>query len=364
LLTFSFVVLRIGNDPFKFVNSNTLSIATKRRCGFLCALALLLLSPLIVVSFRYALDANLGSGTLAEMVWDPTIYHSIYTNTTGYLVDANIMMGGLAVGIAWGFRFRLFALIPFAAYSLLRMSIGGGRWTFLMAAASLGLLFMFDRRALWLKWKPLLLVPIVLFLFTQIGLQRAYVANWILGRESISEPDDRQYFDNMDFANLEYLQYIVHVVPNRTGTYDYFLNNLELLTAPFPRILWPEKPVGPPIRLFNIFDYGFPIGITWSVIGEGWKELGAVGVVLWCAMGGLLWGTLYRAFVRSKRGSFQVLVYIVLLPLSVQWFRDGGLLTLVKFSLFPLLGIGVAVLLGKIIPIARSRIPLAAQRQN
>ena len=155
----------------------------------------------------------------------------------------------------------------------------------------------------------------------------------------------------MDFANLEYLEYVVTVVPDETKTYDYFLTNLELFTAPIPRQLWPGKPIGPPIVLYNLFDYGFPIGMTWSVVGEGWQDLGIVGVVIWCMLGGAAWGYFYRWFARSEQTRIQVAIYAITLPLSVAWYRDGILLTIVKFPFYFLVPIILWALMCKFWPI-------------
>jgi hypothetical protein len=134
----------------------------------------------------------------------------------------------------------------------------------------------------------------------------------------------------MDFANLEFYEYIVHAVPQKTGTYGYFLDNLQIFTEPVPRVFWPDKPVGPPIQLFSLFDYGYPIGMTYSLPGEGWMQLGYLGVAIWCGLFGWFYGWLYNKFQRSSQSTIAVIAFLLAMPLSFQFFRDGLLLTLIK----------------------------------
>ena len=147
------------------------------------------------------------------------------------------------------------------------------------------------------------------------------------------------YFDNLDYANLEFLQYLIAYIPKQTGNYTYFSQALQVFTEPIPRMWWPGKPIGAPIKFFNLFDYGFPIGITFSLPGDGWQSLGYAGVAIYCFLAGLLLGWLYYKFAKSQKTIFQVCAYVVCLPLVIQWARDGILLSLFKFALFPILPI-------------------------
>jgi hypothetical protein len=362
LICFFFGALATGNVRMRFPSAEIPYRIRPRRAAVIAfAIAL----PSIAVSLRYNLSVNFGSDDLRNLVRDAATFHEIYTDNTGYLVDANVMLGAFGVIIAWVYRFRIVATVPFVIFVLLRISVGWSRWTFVMAASSFALLYLFDQRR---KWPGAWTVGAgfcLLFVFSVLSTQRDAVANWILDRESESAENaipSKHFFDGMDFAQVEFVEYVVHAVPTKTGTYNYFANSLEVFTAPIPRMLWPGKPVGPPLVFFNLNDYGFPIGITWTLVGEGWQSLGFAGVILWCSLAGALWGGIYRWFVTRNDSMFVTLYYLLLLPLSLQWFRDGILLTLVKFPLFFMLPIAftqVLTWLGvRTPPIARRRIRL------
>jgi len=198
--------------------------------------------------------------------------------------------------------------------------------------------------------KPKFIFPALLLIlaFKSIGDNRRIFIEMIYPTESaisVQVPkEDLGMMYSMDFANLEYLQYLVRTVPEMTGTYSYFIETLELFTAPIPRVIWKGKPNGQPIELYSLFDYGRPIGMSWSLPGAGWQGFGMIGVVFWCGMGGAIWGLLYRWYVTSEQHVFHTCYYFLLLPLSVQWFRDGPLITLVKFPLFFLLPVALVQL--------------------
>jgi hypothetical protein len=346
LICFFFGALATGNVRMRFPSAREIHYRIRPRRAVVAAFVVAL--PLIVLSLRYDLSVNFGSDDLRNLVRDAATFHTVYTDNTAYLVDANVMLGAFGVMIAWVYRFRIVATIPFAIFVLLRISIGWSRWTFIMAASSFALLYLFDQRRKWPGAWTAGAGFCLFFVFSALSTQRDAVANWILHRQSESAEyalPSKHFFDRMDFADLEFVEYVVHVVPEKTGGYNYFANSLEVFTAPIPRMLWPGKPVGPPLVFFNLNDYGFPVGITWTLIGEGWQSLGFAGVIVWCSLAGALWGAIYRWFVTRNDSMFVTLYYLLLLPLSVQWFRDGILLTLVKFPLFFLLPIALTQVL-------------------
>ncbi|RAI45011.1 hypothetical protein [Rhodoplanes roseus] len=323
----------IGNIPMRFLEPEV--IATQDRRGPLLILTLFLVSPLIVVSVRYALSINFSGYDLRNMVRDTLTLRTIYTDTSAYIVDANLMLGSLGVAIAWAYRFRLVAFVPFLMFVSLRLTIGWMRHSFVMMSIAITLLYLFDQRRTWMKTWMVATGLAGVFLFSALSENRSLIADWISGqptREAVT--GQRTYFfDGLDFANLEFVEYIVNIVPSQTKTFNYFSNSLEIVTAPIPRALWPEKPAGSPISFYNLNNYGFPIGITFSVVGEGWQSLGYAGVIVWCLLGGLFWGGLYRAFVANIESTFGTLCYLLTIPLSLMWYRDGVLISLVQFPL-------------------------------
>ena len=170
----------------------------------------------------------------------------------------------------------------------------------------------------------------------------------------------------MDFANLEYFEYIVHAVPQRTGTYDYFAHMLQIATEPIPRALWPDKPAGSPVQLFSLWDYGKPIGMTASLPGMGWMSLGYAGVAIQALIFALLFGYAYRALLLRRGGPVARLGYALVIGASLIGFRDGTLLTLVRLVPFYFGPLLLALLLARLAAerAAPVRLEPAAARQT
>jgi hypothetical protein len=271
--------------------------------------------------------------------------NGVFVNTSGngYLTDAHGALIPLTVLIAWTYRFRWPALLPFVGYAGVRLVTGTARWSFLMAAASLALFYLYERRAHW--FRPALIAPMLatMAFFTFLGQDRAGVEAWLHATpvEAAAPAETLHPLEDENYANQEFLEYLVRAVPTRTGRYGLFLDNLQLLTEPIPRALWPGKPAGAPIQRFHLFDYGRPIGMTLSLPGEGWIQAGWIGVILWCGLAGVGCGLAYRWFAQAVQTEFQVATYLLLLPLSVQFFRDGTLVTAARFPLFYLIPLGL-----------------------
>ena len=133
---------------------------------------------------------------------------------------------------------------------------------------------------------------------------------------------------------MEFFEYLVWAVPERTGGYDWCLNNLEWVTGPIPRAVWPDKPAGPPIKRFELYKDTRPIAITHSLPGQGWYNAGYLGVILWCALFAAIYGAAFRAFARSSQGPLAVMAYAIFLATATITIRDGLLQTLARQLLF------------------------------
>lgn len=268
----------------------------------------------------------------STMIRDAATGHTIHTTGTGYWDEFQLVLGPLAVMAAWLFRLRWWSLLPLAGFVVLRAGTGG-RWAFVMACASVALLAL-HQQGRRVPRPPLLLAAAgLVLLFHSVGTDRGAAVRALFG----APPGATQtaapapgLLTGMDFANLEYFEYLVHTVPHRTGGYGYFLDNLQVLTEPVPRVLWPDKPVGPPLARFSLWDHGTPIGMTYSLPGNGWLQLGYAGVAAWCALFGWGYGRAYAWFQRAPPATLRTLGYLLALPISVQVFRDGVLLSLIK----------------------------------
>jgi oligosaccharide repeat unit polymerase len=319
--------------------------STKSRLNLLVASALCL--PLGLISLYENVSDKL-SGTRG-MIRDAATGIAVNTTSNGYLTDANNMLGIIVALIAWRFRFRAIALLPFVLYSVARLIVGSSRWTFVMTTASVALFYLYDQRRCWLKPRIAILGLATAAVFMTLGMQRDYFRSVFLASPPpVTNAFEYSYLEGMDLANLEYLEFVSSVVPFKTRTYGYFVDNLQVFTEPVPRVLWPSKPIGAPIQYWKLMDYGTPLGITYSLPGEGWMQAGYVGVVFWCGLFGLLFGRAYSWFTRSRQSEIAVALYLCLLPLSIQFFRDGSLLTLLRFPLFFLVPIAVWKALGRL----------------
>jgi hypothetical protein len=172
-------------------------------------------------------------------------------------------------------------------------------------------------------------------------------------------------YDTQDFANFDYLTFVLAIVPSRTGTFTYGSQYLQLFTEPIPRKLWPGKPLGSPVGFFSLNSYGNFNGLTPSLVGDGWMSGGWLGLVVTMGFFGGLWGLFHRWFWANNGRSLSAMVYLIALAMSVQQFRDGGI-SIAKFlfwNLSPLiLWAGVSWLISpRLIPVYSVILPRGTQ---
>jgi hypothetical protein len=304
-------------------------------------ITVVLLAPLILYSVFLAIMSSTnteGTDLLIQTDRDVDTGIMTLTNTTGYLVDAEKMLGTLCLMLIWGTRFRLWSFAPLIIYLGERAYEGWARWTIVLTLVSLALLHVARSGRRWVPAALVVLSIPVYMLFQGLGENRDAFKELFLGQmasKSAVEVDrswiERQ--DNLDFANFDYLTYVMDVVPEKSGTYTYFTQYLQLFTEPVPRVLWPHKPIGPPIQLVNMNDYGNFVGLTVSLVGDGWISAGWLGVILTMVIVAYAVGSLHRWFWRREVTTFKVLVYCTFLPLTLQWYRDGSI-SIAKFVLF------------------------------
>ena len=334
MLSFAFFSLQTGNVPMLFKHDRFAAAERAR----------LLPSALWTIAIcgaigAYSLAVMWGRATTGtfDMVRDAATGTAINTTMNGYVVEAQLMLTTCCVLLGWLFRFRLIALLPLLAFIVFRAGTGG-RGPFVTAAASLVLIYLYEHRRRFPGVKMIALAGAVLALFVLVGSDRgATIRSYLAGTEKVeiqTEELGLRALEGMDFANMEYFEFLVYAVPQRTGTYEYFASNLIIFTEPIPRVLWPGKPIGSPVQFFKLFDYGFPIGMTRSLPGEGWTQLGWVGVVLWCGLWGGALGALYRRFATGTQSSFAVLFYFSFISVFIIAFRDGMLSTILRQGMF------------------------------
>jgi hypothetical protein len=195
--------------------------------------------------------------------------------------------------------------------------------------------------------------------FNILGHNRAYLQSMLKGESTAVMDLDagvsgfekfRARADSQDFANFDYLTFLAAVVPERTQTYTYGAQYLQLFTEPVPRILWRGKPAGAPVRTFDIGQYGNFVGLTFSLPGDGWCSGGWTGLVITMGIVAGVLGLLHRWFWRNVNNPMVAIFYTTALAMLIQWYRDGGI-SIAKFMLWvwlPLLvWLGLTWLLGE-----------------
>lgn len=334
MLVFAFFSLRAGHAPMRFKQDAFAQTERDRLIpAALWALAICLPIGLTSLFWRYGRAA----ADFSDMVMDRGTGTLINTGANGYLAEAQLMLATACAMIGWLFRFRLVALMPLIGFIVLRAGTGG-RGPFVTAAVCLALLWLYERQRRWPTTRALAGAAMVIALFVAVGQDRGRSIRMALGGNNLvvgmDDAGNQQFLEGMDFGNLEYFEFLVYAVPQRTGSYEYFANNLMLLTEPIPRVIWPDKPIGSPVKFFELFDYGYPVGMTRSLPGEGWTQLGWLGVIFWCGLWGLCLGALYRRFINSGQNTFWVIAYMTFTAMLVVVYRDGTVITILRQGLF------------------------------
>lgn len=334
LLAFAFFSLQVGHAPMRF-KQDAFAVAERNRLvpAAMWALAICIPIGLVSLFWRYGRAAT----DFSDMIMDRGTGTFINTGANGYLAEAQLMLATACAMIGWLFRFRIVALLPLFGFILFRAGTGG-RGPFVTAAVCLGLLWLYEHRRRLPTFRAIGALLAVFALFVAVGQDRGRAIRIALGDDNTIAMTDytsqQKFLEGMDFGNLEYFEFLVYAVPQRTGSYEYFANNLMLVTEPIPRVLWPDKPVGSPVKFFELFDYGYPVGMTRSLPGEGWTQLGWAGVIIWCGLWGLCFGALYRRFMNSGQNTFWVMAYMTFTAMLVVVYRDGTVITIMRQGIF------------------------------
>ncbi|MDP9057073.1 MAG: oligosaccharide repeat unit polymerase [Pseudomonadota bacterium] len=342
MVSFAFFCLRAGNVVMRF-NQDEVSTVERRQLIWPFLAVAGICFPIGFYSLLNAWgDASQGT-LLASMAVDRHARIFINTQGNGYFKEAQLMLATCGAMLAWLFRFRLLSVLPLATFFVMRAGVGS-RGPFVAGAAALGLLWLYDRRQRLPSPRILLGLALIIAVFNVVGEDRGRFIRQALGDDQTAghnfQGENLKPLEGMDSANLEYLEYIIYVVPQRSHTYSWFTEQLQLFTEPVPRALWPSKPIGAPIKLFEWGDYGNPWGMTFTVPGVGWTGAGWFGVIFYCGLWGYGLGWIYRKYAEGPQSAFQTMAYMVLLSSLIVAFRDGLLLTVARqniFFMFPIL---------------------------
>lgn len=294
--------------------------------GFIALTVLLL--PFVLASIIFARPEPEIAGGIAIM-----------KGTSGYLNDSQFILIPLLLGFIVITGFRWYAFVPLAVYFAYRAFIGWGRYTIILTFLMVIMASAWRTgtgRPRWWLWVP---IPLLAFMFLQMSHDRYQFAEWMLGEpqydliQVIEEKTAKEQWDTLDFASFDYLTFIISVVPEETQTYNFFYHYSILLTEWIPRKLWAGKPVGPPFNRISLHAYGNFVGLTMSLVGDGWFSLGWLGVIVLLTGTGALCGVLRNIFVRNHNNVIVGVGFIVINALLIQHYRDGGV-QIVRFMIF------------------------------
>ena len=337
-VAFAFFCLLSGNVAMRF-KQDSFANAERDRLKPLLFWVLAVCVPIGIYSLSkvWAGATTTGLGYDA-MVMDAGTGTIVNTQGNGYLAEAQLMLASCGALIAWVFRFRLLALLPLIGFVVFRAGTGG-RGPFVTALVTVGLLYLYEHRRRMPSLRIIALLAVVVLIFSSVGNDRGLTIRKALGNDTASSVfyqtrANERLFEGMDFANLEYFEYLVYAIPQRTHTYGYFIDTLQVFTEPVPRILWKNKPIGAPFNRINLLDYGRAVGMTRSLPGQGWYSLGWLGVVIWCGLWGYVLGWIYRKFAEGPQSTFKVAGYMIFVPILIVAFRDGQLITVLRQGLF------------------------------
>ncbi len=275
------------------------------------------------------------------MLRDAATGVQVNTTSVGWITEFGLALAPLAVMIVWLSRYRWWGWAFFGVFALLQ-SGSGTRGPLVYAVLAIGIIYLLEHGRRWTDWRSFALLGLTAIAFNLIVIDRGSAVRQVFVEERQSRyvnMRDLQPLEHMDFANMEYFEYVVYAVPQRSGSYDYFANNLQIFTEPVPRALWKDKPVGSPVQFFNLWDYGRPIGITVSMPGIGWLSLGWLGIAIQAFVTALAYSLIYRWLAVRRAGPIAFLSYGLIAATSLLVFRDGALISVVRtvpFYLGPL----------------------------
>lgn len=255
---------------------------------------------------------------------------------SGYFIVLGSMLATLSVVCAYLHRFTPLSLIPFVGFVILRLGTGG-RGDFIAATVMLVVLFLYDQRRKWPDLRAVAIGLVVVLAFTTVVQDRGAAVREAFGLSGVNATRvwvDKKYrpFEQNDTAMLEAFEFIVYAVPKRSGSYDYFTNNLRIFVEPIPRSWWKDKPAGSPVQFFHLYDYGNPIAMAHSMPGIGWLSMGYIGIVIWSALFAWFYGKAYALFASGRQTNLAVMTYAIVFSTTLIAYRDGLLITIIKLS--------------------------------
>ncbi|MCK1325061.1 MULTISPECIES: hypothetical protein [unclassified Bradyrhizobium] len=298
---------------------------------------ILVVLALSFVAFVQRLRGYLGSDDGFQLAQDARTGNLGFTEGSGWWFELSsaYVFCGVYLWITSGFS-RVWGLIM-SSLGFLWLTVGQSRFVFVYWAMTVAILVL--TRSKFSFRKLLVLLPlgaILIIAFIALGQNRAAIREAVFGTSSpprVSEWKRESPLDTLDISTFEVQTATVSIVPRLTDSYTYFTEHLRIVTEPIPRALWAGKPFGDPIKMFQINRFANLVSLSTGWYAEGWLSLGIIGVVITCLVYAML-SSLVMQVLLTSGGSNGAFAYTVLVPLHLQWMRDGVLVSVLKFSLF------------------------------
>ena len=338
LVVFVAVSLMLIREPLVFTQ-NSFDIEQRSQLMKRFLFIALLFGAIAAYSTYWVLDYSQSGEAFSDI--DYRTGARAMRATNGYFFAAGLMLASIVAVIAFLGRFTPWSLAPFVVFALYRFATGQ-RGAVVTAAVMMALLYMYDRRRKWPTLAVVLAALVIVPVFDSIRSDRGARLRESIGyelaegtmRPVATQEKEEAPLETMDLGMMEMVEFLTWSIPEKSGSYDYFLGNLQVFTEPIPRALWPGKPIGQPIKLFDLYSHAVTINGVMSVPGMGWMYWGYPGVVIWAAFFALIYGSGYKAFARGSQSNLAVIGYVIFLSTAVISYRDGLLLTVLKQNLF------------------------------
>jgi hypothetical protein len=237
-LNFTPLQIRFSLDTANAIESKSFFIA------FLLLMPLISYSLFLAVVMRqdYGVE-TFGEFGRIEMRADAATGASLFVDTTGYFVLARSMLLPFATFLIFYFRGVWYSYFPLAVSTLITFGTGS-RWPMVVTAVVVIMILLYVRRRSTLTFGSVILLTAILVVFVIIGQNRNAMVTYLRSGELGFDFDlaTSSFGAHPDFANFEFLTYVVGKVPDVSKTYSYFTQYLGLFTQPIPRMLWPDKP--------------------------------------------------------------------------------------------------------------------------
>lgn len=353
----SFVAAYLAAINFRPIEPSFNYIRLTRSEASSFQISLILMSPLILYSFFLALTMRQTYGVEVfqdlgqiNMTVDPATGQKLFADTTAYVVNARNFAFPYAALLIHVTRGRWWSFLPIFLCALIALQLGE-RWEIVIAAFVAAMMTLYIARRHAFTATHYAGMVVVLALFVMIGQNRDSLVKFLTtGDIEFSFDIAKSSFgDHPDFANFDFLTFIIAKVPDASRTYSYFTQYLGVFTQPIPRILWPDKPVGSPVQWVNLDNYGRFTSLTTSLVGDGWISLGYIGVVITMSACGAFFGKMFKRFCRPQISIYFYCAYFWMVGLLLQWARDGNyrILDFFLFCIGPLVfSWGINQLLG------------------